>query len=460
MLLLPMRKWDPVAEIGNGNWRWRGRERQNCWRPSGPAPAWHMFTAPGSTRNFCSSHRNFTLLGARGATTRAAAERAAEKAAHAATVTAACVAARAAYLDQPVGSPGGRRMTRAAGAEAAAEAAGIKADKAGKKRIKARLKAAATARAAAETAALEAGPVIELNGAALATPASAKYLGSVYSTDGTLDNEITARLAAAQGATLRLRHSVWHQRRLGATIKLRLYRSLVLTVLLYGGESWPITQENLHRLEVFHQRRLREILLVKWTDPACEVDGVTNEEVLRRAGMPSIEVMLLKARLSWLGHIARMGEERTVKRLLFGQMTEGRQAAGDAAAHIPGRRARPPGWRAQRHGVVRSGAGPRALARAGGQHDLGTRRRGGGGGGPRRRLRRRQRRLKDTRTTIKKNYAYNLPRDLHSTFFRGFARQQGALVARAPPWRLLRAAASAASLERRRQFHCHGCASC
>jgi hypothetical protein len=49
------------------------------------------------------------------------------------------------------------------------------------------------------------------------------------------------------------------------------------------------------------------------------------------------------------------------------------------------------------------------------------------------------------------NYAYNLPRDLHSTFFVFFARQQGALVARAPPWRppsggglggLLRAAAA------------------
>ena len=64
---------------------------------------------------------------------------------------------------------------------------------------------------------------------------------------------------------------------------------------------------------------MAEILLVKGTD------GVTNEEVLRRAGMPSIEVMLLKARLSWLGHIARMGEERTVKRLLFGQMAGGRK---------------------------------------------------------------------------------------------------------------------------------------
>ena len=156
--------------------------------------------------------------------------------------------------------------------------------------------------------------MIELNGTALATPANAKYLGSVYRIDGSTDDEITARLAAAQGAALRLRHSVWHQRRLGAMTKVRFYRSLVLTVLLYGGESWPLSVANLQRLEVFHQRRLREILRVKWTD------YVSNEEILRRAGVPSIEVMLRKARLSWLGHIARMSDERTVKRLLFGQI--------------------------------------------------------------------------------------------------------------------------------------------
>ena len=104
--------------------------------------------------------------------------------------------------------------------------------------------------------------------------------------------------------------------------KVRFYRSLVLTVLLYGCESWPMTPPNLLRLEVFHQRRLREILRIKWEK------HVSNAEVLRRAGVPSIEVMLRKARLSWLGHIARMADERTVKRLLFGQINVTRPLGG------------------------------------------------------------------------------------------------------------------------------------
>jgi hypothetical protein len=266
---------------------------------------------------------------------RAAEERAttleAERATLAAAIATARSAARTAFLAAHASAPG--RVTRAAaaaaaaahnaGATAAADAAGAKAGAAEKRRVTTLRKTAATAaRAATETAALAAGPLVELDGTALATPASAKYLGSVFSIDGAMDNEISARLAAAQGAAVRLRHSVWHQRRLGATTKLRFYRGLVLTVLLYGGESWPVTVLNLQRLEVFHQRRLREILRVKWAD--C----VSNEEVLRRAGMPSIEVMLRKTRLSWLGHIARMADERTVKRLLFGQIDGPRPVGG------------------------------------------------------------------------------------------------------------------------------------
>jgi hypothetical protein len=76
------------------------------------------------------------------------------------------------------------------------------------------------------------------------------------------------------------------------------------------------------REKVFHQRRLRQILRVKWTE--C----VSNEEVLRRAGMPSTEVMLRNSRLSWLGHTACMADERTVTRLLFGQIDGPRPEGG------------------------------------------------------------------------------------------------------------------------------------
>ena len=95
--------------------------------------------------------------------------------------------------------------------------------------------------------------------------------------------------------------------------KLTFYKSAVLTVLLYGAESWPTTAAQLQRLEVFHQRRLREIMRIRWED------HVTNDAVLVLAVVPSIAATVAARRLTWLGHIARVEDTRLVKQLLFSQ---------------------------------------------------------------------------------------------------------------------------------------------
>ena len=43
-------------------------------------------------------------------------------------------------------------------------------------------------------------------------------------------------------------------------IKIRLYESLVLAILLYCAETWPVTEANRKRLEGFHHNCLRRIL--------------------------------------------------------------------------------------------------------------------------------------------------------------------------------------------------------
>ena len=60
---------------------------------------------------------------------------------------------------------------------------------------------------------------------------------------------------------------------------LQLYKSLVLSVLLYGCETWKMNKEDGKMLDVFQQKCLRRILKISWQD------HVTNEEVLRRAGV-------------------------------------------------------------------------------------------------------------------------------------------------------------------------------
>src|SRR5687768_445735 len=70
-------------------------------------------------------------------------------------------------------------------------------------------------------------------------------------------------------------------------------------------------------------RHLRIILHVKWQDK------VANNEILQRSGMPSIETILMKARLRWTGHVLRMNDNKLPKITLHGELKSGKRS-GDA----------------------------------------------------------------------------------------------------------------------------------
>ena len=55
---------------------------------------------------------------------------------------------------------------------------------------------------------------------------------------------------------------------------------------------------------------------------------MSNETVLDRSNVDDIEILLAQNRLRWLGHVCRMGNERTVKSLLFGELNEGSRSVG------------------------------------------------------------------------------------------------------------------------------------
>ena len=146
-----------------------------------------------------------------------------------------------------------------------------------------------------------------------------KYLGSTYCSNGTMDKEISLRLAAASGVASHLYKGVWRNRRIGLRTKLMFYRCAVLTVLLYGAECWTLTAPLVQRLEVFHQRWLRCILRIRFWQ------HVSNVEVFARSNVPPIAFTMRQRRLTWLGHVGRMDDERLVKRLLFGQQDGARR---------------------------------------------------------------------------------------------------------------------------------------
>ena len=79
--------------------------------------------------------------------------------------------------------------------------------------------------------------------------------------------------------------------------KILVYTVVVIPTLLYDAEAetWVLYRKQIRLLERFHQRCLRSILGIRWQD------YVSNEEVLKKASLPSMESILLQVqlRLGW-----------------------------------------------------------------------------------------------------------------------------------------------------------------
>ena len=113
------------------------------------------------------------------------------------------------------------------------------------------------------------------------------YLGSIISSNLSLDSEIDKRIAKAATVMTRLSQRVWSNIQLISNTKLQVYQACVLSMLLYGSESWTTYARQENRLERFHFRCLRHILGITWQDK------VTSTAVLGRAGSHRMHLLLL-----------------------------------------------------------------------------------------------------------------------------------------------------------------------
>ena len=75
---------------------------------------------------------------------------------------------------------------------------------------------------------------------------------------------------------------------------------LVMSVLLYGAETWTLLVAVMKTLEAFQMRCQRQILDIRWWV------HVSNAEVLQRSGLSTIGDILRHRRLSLFGRVARL----------------------------------------------------------------------------------------------------------------------------------------------------------
>ena len=69
-----------------------------------------------------------------------------------------------------------------------------------------------------------------------------KYIVVTLKSDGAKsDNELRIRLATSTSAMVRL-GQIWNSKNITFHVKYNLYKSLILSILLYGCETWTITK--------------------------------------------------------------------------------------------------------------------------------------------------------------------------------------------------------------------------
>ena len=94
---------------------------------------------------------------------------------------------------------------------------------------------------------------------------------------------------------------------LSKNLKIKIYRTIILPVVLYGCETWLLTLREEHRLRAFQNRALRRIFRPKRDGVTGEWRKLHNEELNDLYSSPNT-VRVIKSRMRWARHVARMEE--------------------------------------------------------------------------------------------------------------------------------------------------------
>ena len=145
---------------------------------------------------------------------------------------------------------------------------------------------------------------ISINGTSLEDVDKFVYLGSEVGGYSGAESDISRRLCLARGAFVKLKPA-WNSTAYQYKTKLKIFKSNVLAVLLYGAETWKMTKHDAWRLDRFQRGCLRKIFPIFWPE------NITNKDLYKKAGMMPVSDMIADRR--WLGHVLRLENVNNAK---------------------------------------------------------------------------------------------------------------------------------------------------
>ena len=122
---------------------------------------------------------------------------------------------------------------------------------------------------------------------------SFRYLGSVLSDYCDLGEEVQRRIGLAAASFGKLSNRIFHNWSLSLRTKVKVYRAICISILLYGCEAWVPYRRHIRALELFHIRYLQRMMGIKWWH------RVPHLEIRHRAGIDPLECILAHRQLRW-----------------------------------------------------------------------------------------------------------------------------------------------------------------
>jgi hypothetical protein len=122
-----------------------------------------------------------------------------------------------------------------------------------------------------------------------------------------MHEEIKSRLNS-ENACYHSVQSLLSSRRLSRNLKVKIYKTVIITVVLLWCETWFLTLSERHRLRVFENRVLRGIFGLNRDKVTGEWRKLHSEELHNLYSSPDIIRQIKSRGMRWAGHVARMGE--------------------------------------------------------------------------------------------------------------------------------------------------------
>ena len=128
------------------------------------------------------------------------------------------------------------------------------------------------------------------------------YLGALLDKEGGATKDIQQRLSKARQTFYRLQR-IWDSNEISRKTKVKLFKTIVRAVLMYGCETWKLTKTEAKKLDAFQYKCMKRILKIRWPQT------ISHQQIQETTGVNRTSDEIRRRRWNWIGHIMRKSRE-------------------------------------------------------------------------------------------------------------------------------------------------------